>query len=140
VNRRATVAAVVGALAVAIVIVVMALGGSDDTPAPAQSTTSSVAAATGGSSPAIAGNIVTVVGTVQKVEPSGDFVINDGHVDYTIAMSPAVKIEDLGGAELSRDAIQVSTSIQVTGPLTDSTISAQTVVVPTGVATPPTTS
>jgi hypothetical protein len=137
---RRVVAAIVVVLVIAIVVIVIALSGSNDQAIPPKVTSSTLAQGPAGSSPAVAGTIVTIVGTVQKLDPSGDFVINDGHVDYTIAMSPAVKIADLGGTQLSPDVIQISTSIQVTGALAGSTITAQSVVVPTSGATSPPTS
>jgi hypothetical protein len=137
---RRVVAAIVAAIVIAIVVVVIAVSGSDDPAVPPKVTSSTLAQGPGGSSPSVAGTIVTIVGTVQKLDPSGDFVINNGHVDYTIAMSPLVKIADLGGTQLSPNVIQVGTSIQVTGALAGSTITAQSVVVPTSGATNPPTS
>jgi hypothetical protein len=142
-KRRAVVAAIVAVVAVVILVIAVAAGGSDHSAvsptSPSSSSSSTLVRGPAGSAPSIAGSIVTIVGRVQRVDPSGDFVINDGHVEYTIAMSTAVKIADLTGAGLSPDVIQANSSIQVTGALTGSTITAQTVVVPTSAATPPTT-
>jgi uncharacterized protein YdeI (BOF family) len=147
-KRRAVVAAIVAVVAVVIVVIAVAAGGSDGPAAsPSSSPSPTLVQGPAGSAPSvagsivtIAGNIVTIVGTVERVDPNGDFAINDGHVDYTIAMSTKVKIADLAGADLSPHAIQVNTSIQVTGALAGSTITAESVVVPASAPTPPTTS
>jgi len=137
-KNKPVVVAIVVVLVVAVVIAVIAIaGGGSDDPTDASSTT--LVQGAGGSSPSIAGSIVTIVGTVQRIDPSGDFLINDGHVDYAVAMSTAAEVTDLTGAKLSPDAIQVNSSVQVTGALTGSTITAHTVVVPSSPAPPPST-
>ena len=91
-------------------------------------TTSTQAAAPAGTT---GSTEVTIAGQVRQVLDNGDFVINDGKVDYTVAMSSSTKVVDLNGAEASPDDIQVDGSAQVTGLLSGTTITAETVMVPT---------
>jgi hypothetical protein len=120
---RALVATIVVGLAIVIAVVVLATGGSDSpTAAPGVVTTQASASTS-------AGTVVTVVGTVNKVLPNGDFVANDGHTDYTIVMSSA-KIVDLNGATVAAERIQLDESVQIIGTVSGSTIAAETVIVP----------
>jgi hypothetical protein len=75
-------------------------------------------------------NVVTIVGRVNAVAANGDLALNDGNADYTISMQVSPKVTNLGGAEVSKDLIQVGGQVQVTGLLTGSTIDAQTVIIP----------
>lgn len=79
-----------------------------------------------------AGSIeVTIAGQVRQVLGNGDFVINDGKVDYTVTLSSSTKVLDVNGADASADDIQLDGSAQVTGLLSGTTIAAETVTVPT---------
>ena len=75
--------------------------------------------------------VVTVTGLVMQIFSTGDFLLNDGHVSYTVAMSLTTKVVNLRRREVPVQFIQVANSVQVTGLLTGSTITAQTVLVPT---------
>jgi hypothetical protein len=72
-----------------------------------------------------------VTGLVMQIFSTGDFLLNDGHVSYTVAMSLTTKVVNLRRREVPVQFIQVANSVQVTGLLTGSTITAQTVLVPT---------
>ena len=74
---------------------------------------------------------VTIAGQVRQVLANGDFVVNDGKVDYTVTMSSSTTILDVNGAPATAGDVQVDGSAQVTGLLSDSTIAAETVTVPT---------
>jgi flagellar basal body L-ring protein FlgH len=79
-----------------------------------------------------AGSIeVTIAGQVRQVLANGDFVVNDGKVDYTVTMSATTTILDVNGAQASPDDVQLDGSAQVTGLLSGSTITAETVTVAT---------
>jgi hypothetical protein len=80
--------------------------------------------------------LVTVVGTINKILPNGDFVVNDGHQDYTISMSSTVKIVNLKGGDVTRQFLTLGRTVQITGTLSDSTIRAQKVVIPTNTDQP----
>jgi hypothetical protein len=147
-RRRVVVVAVaLGVLAAGAIIAVVASRDSD-VPEGAATVTSTVAApattlgATAttpatlptGTSP---GNVVvTVAGTVKTVLPDGDFVVDDGRTDYTVAMSSEPTIVDLDGATAASDLIQLGGSVQVTGTVSGTTITAQTVIVPIRPAPP----
>lgn len=101
---------------------------SDVTSSAAPTATTTHAAAPAGTT---GSTEVTIAGQVRRVLDNGDFVINDGKVDYTVAMSSSTKVVDLNGADASLDDIQVDGSAQVTGLLSGTTINAETVMVPT---------
>jgi hypothetical protein len=122
---RVLVVTIVLVVAIVVVVVLVASGGSDS-PAVAPGVTTTQASAS-----TSAGAVVTVVGTVNKLIPNGDFVVNDTHSDYTIVMSSNPKVVDLTGVTATAAAIQLDDSVQITGTLTGSTIEAETVIVPT---------
>ena len=74
---------------------------------------------------------VTIAGQVRQVLANGDFVVNDGKVDYTVTMSSTTIILDVNGAPATAADVQVDGSAQVTGLLSGSTIAAENVTVPT---------
>jgi hypothetical protein len=80
--------------------------------------------------------LVTVVGTINRILPNSDFVVNDGHQDYTIAMSSTAKIVNLKGGDVTRQFLTLGRTVQITGTLSDSTIRAQKVVIPTNTDQP----
>jgi flagellar basal body L-ring protein FlgH len=140
------VIAVVVAVVVAIVLIASGGSGSSGTTgssvaagssAPAGSSVTTSAASTSTSTVpqatvTTAGTIlVTIAGQVRQVLANGDFVVNDGKVDYTVAMSSTTKVVDLNGAAASPDGIQVDGSAQVSGLLSGTTIAAETVMIPT---------
>jgi hypothetical protein len=102
-------------------------------PAPTQAQAPTTAPTT---APTPAPPVVTAAGEVKQILPNGDFILDDGHQEYTIAMSSTAKIVNLGGKEVTRQLIQVVGSVQVTGTLSGSTISAQTVLIPTTLERP----
>ncbi|HEX3089727.1 MAG TPA: hypothetical protein VHQ23_13820 [Ilumatobacteraceae bacterium] len=152
VRSRTRVVVVAVALGVLVIgAIVAAANGSDSPAAPATvpSTVAGVASqpdatgATKSSQPAEAATgapadqiVVTVAGTVKTVLPDGDFVVNDGHTDYTVSMSSAPSIVDLDGATAAADLIQLGGSVQVTGTVSGTTITADTVIVPIRPAPP----
>jgi hypothetical protein len=75
--------------------------------------------------------IVTVTGQVMRIDPNGDFVLNDGRVGYTVVMSLTTKVINLRGREVPRQFIQVANSVTVTGLLRAPMMDAQTVLIPT---------
>ena len=79
----------------------------------------------------VAPAVVTVVGTINRLLPDGELVMNDGQTDYTVGMSATTKIRNLRGDEVTRDFIQLGTQIQVSGTLTGSRILDPTILVPT---------
>jgi hypothetical protein len=79
--------------------------------------------------PAAAGSPFT--GYVQQVDSTGDFILASGAVSYTVVMSPTTAVVNLRGRAITRLFIRVSGSVQVTGTLAGSKISAQSVLVPT---------
>ena len=130
-NRRARITGLVLAVGAAILIAVPALSGSDGAAvATTVASTTAQVAATAGSSPLVGGGLVTVVGTINKTLANGDLVVNDGHVDYTITLTSTAQIVDLTGVAVARDRLHVDQSVQITGSLSASTITAQTVLVP----------
>lgn len=144
-HGRALVFVVLVVVAVIVVVIVIASGGSDSSDTAGSSVTSSSTATTVSSavasstaptttpSPiATAGSVVvTIAGQVRQVLANGNFVVNDGKVDYTVTMSSTTKVVDLNGAEASPDGIQVDGSAQITGLLSGTTISADSVTIPT---------
>jgi hypothetical protein len=129
---RALVVAIVLVVALVVVVALVAFGGSDSPKggrAPGAGSVSTPAGAV----------VVTIVGKVNTILPNGDFVVNDGHADYTIAMSSTASIVDLNGAVVTAKLIQLDGSVQITGTLEGSTISAQKVIVPTSQEPAPTT-
>ena len=87
-----------------------------------------------------AGSIeVTIAGQVRQVLANGDFVVNDGKVDYTVTMSSTTQVFDVNGADATTHDVQLDGSAQVTGLLSGSTIVAETVTVPTRLADVPAT-
>ena len=131
------------ALAVVIVgLVASGCSGSSASSAPGSTVTSTSSVSTSSTTsstttqvpaPTVtAGTIeVTIAGQVRQVLANGDFVVNDGKVDYTVTMSSTTTVLDVNGAQASADAVQVDGSAQVTGLLSGSTIAAETVTVPT---------
>lgn len=97
------------------------------------STTTATPAPTTTPAPTVtAGTIeVTIAGQVRQVLANGDFVVNDGKVDYTVTMSSTTIILDVNGAPATAADVQVDGSAQVTGLLSGSTIAAENVTVPT---------
>ena len=132
-------------LAVAVVIAGLVASGCSGSSNSSSAPDSSVAAASSAvtstttssttTTPAptvIAGTIeVTIAGQVRQVLANGDFVVNDGKVDYTVTMSSTTTILDVNGAPATAADVQVDGSAQVTGLLSGSTIAAETVTVPT---------
>jgi|KBSMisStaDraftv2_1062788.scaffolds.fasta_scaffold286070_2 hypothetical protein len=74
---------------------------------------------------------VVVIGYVQQIQPTGDFVLDDGRVRYTVVMSPTTSVVNERGRAASRLFIRTSGALTVTGELVGSTINAQSVLVPT---------
>ena len=79
----------------------------------------------------VAPAVVTLVGMITKLLPSGEIVINDGQTDYTVGMSSTTDIRNLSGAAVTRDFIQLGVQIQVSGTETGSRILAPTILIPT---------
>jgi hypothetical protein len=75
--------------------------------------------------------LVTVAGLVTQLSAAGDFILTDADTSYSVAMSRTTKVINLPGREVPRQFIKVAGSVQVTGTLSGSTISAQTVLIPT---------
>ena len=137
--------------ALAVVLVVLIASGCSDSSSssPSSATGSSITSVASGvtssstaptttttkAPPAPAGTTgsteVTIAGQVRQVLANGDFVVNDGKVDYTVTMSSSTTILDVNGAPATAGDVQVDGSAQVTGLLSDSTIAAETVTVPT---------
>ena len=93
---------------------------SVDEPTPVAPTASTVAPA-----------VVTIVGTINRLLPDGEVVMNDGQTDYTVGMSATTKVRNLRGNEVTRDFIQLGAQIQVSGTLTGSRILDPTILIPT---------
>ena len=97
--------------------------------------TTSTSAGSGASSlptaSTVAPAIVTIVGTINRLLPDGEVVMNDGQTDYTVGMSATTKIRNLRGNEVTHDFIQLGVQIQVSGTLTGSRILDPTILVPT---------
>ena len=72
-----------------------------------------------------------VTGQVKQIYSTGDFILDDGHVTYTVVMSPTTAVINLRNRQVPRQYIQVAESVQVTGTVSGSNIEAQTVLVPT---------
>ena len=116
-------------------------GSSNSSAAPGSSVASASSAVTSTTTPAptttaapavTVGTIeVTIAGQVRQVLANGDFVLNDGTVDYTVAMSSTTIILDVNGAPATAADVEVDGSAQVTGLLSGSTIAAENVTVPT---------
>jgi hypothetical protein len=70
-------------------------------------------------------------GYVQQVYSTGDFLLGSGTVTYKVVMSPTTQVVNLRGRAVPRQFIRVSGPVQVTGPLSDLQISAQSVLIPT---------
>ena len=81
--------------------------------------------------PTVAPAVVTIVGTINRLLPDGEVVMNDGQTDYTVGMSATTKIRNLRGNEVTHDFIQLGAQIQVSGTLTGSRILDPTVLIPT---------
>jgi hypothetical protein len=81
--------------------------------------------------PTVAPAIVTIVGTIDRLLPDGEVVMNDGQTDYTVGMSATTKLRNLRGDEVTHDFIQLGAQIQVSGTLTGSRILNPTIVIPT---------
>lgn len=81
--------------------------------------------------PTVAPAVVTIVGTINRLLPDGEVVMNDGQADYTVGMSATTKIRNLRGNEVTHDFIQLGAQIQVSGTLTGSRILDPTVLIPT---------
>jgi len=101
-------------------------------PTPTQVSTPSTASPTQVSTVPAAGATPTVItGYIQEIEPTGDFVIEDGGVRYTVVMSPATSVVNLRGRAASRLFLRTSGAVTVSGALNGSTISAESVLIPT---------
>ena len=74
--------------------------------------------------------VITIVAAINKVADNGDLVVNDGNADYTVVMSPSPKLVNLNGKKVGKELIQVGLSIQITGLLTGTSLSPQTIVIP----------
>jgi hypothetical protein len=74
---------------------------------------------------------VTVLGNVQAIFASGDFLLTDGPTTYTVSMSTTTSIVNLLGHIVPSQFIAVGGAVEVTGPLAGSTIQAELVVVQT---------
>ena len=72
---------------------------------------------------------VKVLGNVQAIFANGNFVLTSGPSTYTVVMSPDTSIVNLLGHIVPSQFIAVNGSVEVTGPLSGSTIQAQLVVV-----------
>ena len=79
----------------------------------------------------VAPAVVTIVGTINRLLPDGEVVMNDGQTDYTVGMSAATKIRNLRGNEVTHDFVQLGVQIQVSGTLTGSRILDPIIVIPT---------
>ena len=72
---------------------------------------------------------VTVLGIVQAIFANGDFRLTVGPTTYTVVMSPGTSIVNLLGHIVPSQFIAVGGGVEVTGPLSGTTIQAQLVVV-----------
>ncbi len=149
-TRVVVVAVALGVLVIGAIVAAAAAGDSDSRAAPAtvESTVGGAASqpeataattAQGATAPTVAPPdqiVVTVAGTVKTILPDGDFVLDDGHTDYTVSMSATPSIVDLDGAAATADLIQLGGSVQVTGTVSGTTITAETVIVPIRPAPP----
>ena len=79
----------------------------------------------------VAPAVVTIVGTINRLLPDGEVVMNDGQTDYTVGMSATTMVRNLRGNEVTRDFIQLGAQIQVSGTLTGSRILDPTILIPT---------
>ena len=79
----------------------------------------------------VAPAIVTIIGTINRLLPDGEVVMNDGQTDYTVGMSATTKIRNLRGNEVTHDFIQLGVQIQVSGTLTGLRILDPTILIPT---------
>lgn len=70
-------------------------------------------------------------GYIQQIYSTGDFVLVVGNVSYAVVMSPTTVVFNLRGRQVSRNFMTAALSVAVTGTLVDSTIHAQSIVVPT---------
>jgi len=75
--------------------------------------------------------VVTLNGVVAAIFAGGNFLLTVGPKGYTVAMSPTTSIVNLDGHIVPSQFIAVNGSVEVMGPLSGSTVSAQTVVVQT---------
>jgi len=123
--------AVLLAIAIALAVALSSCGTPAPTGGPSGVSPTPTQAQAPTTTPTPAPPVVTVAGEVKQILSDGDFVLDDGHQEYTIAMSSTAKIVNLSGHEVTRQLIQVVGSVQVTGTLSGSTISAQTVLIPT---------
>ena len=81
--------------------------------------------------PVAAGPQTTVNGHVTQIYPTGDFVFNDGQVDFVVVMSPTTAIINLRGTQVPLQYIQVTGALQITGVFVGAKFRAVTVLVPT---------
>jgi hypothetical protein len=72
-----------------------------------------------------------ITGTVMQVYSTGDFVLDDGHGALTVLMQANTSVLNLKGSEVIRQYIQSSNTVQVTGSLSGTNLTAQTIVVQT---------
>jgi hypothetical protein len=136
--------AVLFVIVVAAVVPFLDLGGDASGRAtsavgPAATSTSVAVDSTASSvptAPTVAPAVVTIVGTINRLLPDGEVVMNDGQTDYTVGMSATTKLRNLRGDEVTHDFIQLGTQIQVSGTLTGSRILDPTIVIPTVADTP----
>lgn len=134
-GSRGVIAAVAGAVALIIAVIVIASSGSDETPG----TTSASSTATSAPSTTAGAIIVTIAGKVTEVQDSSKFVVNDGKTDFSIVTSAATKFVDLQGGVISANNVEVDGTVQVTGAIVGSTITAGTVLFPNGAGPAPAT-
>src|SRR4249920_3330417 len=105
-------------LSPALAIIVLAVGGcgaARPTSGPSSSTTSRTPA-----SAPLESAQTAVIGYVQQVYPTGDFVLDSGQVSYTVVMSPTTMVVNQRGRAISRLFIRAPDSVQVTGVLVGS--------------------
>jgi hypothetical protein len=101
--------------------------GSAANPTGSATTTTAVAPTDQSFAPAV----VTRVVTVTKIASNGDLEVTDASGGFTISMASKPKIVDLAGKSVASDVIQVGLTVQVTGLLEGSNMTAQNVIIPT---------
>jgi DNA/RNA endonuclease YhcR with UshA esterase domain len=104
-------------------------GSTSDAAATSQS---AVPAATNTATPQtpVPPGVITIVAAINKIADNGDLVVNDGNGDFTVVMSPSPKVVNLDGKAVGKELIQVGLSVQITGLLTGTSVSPQTIVIP----------
>ena len=112
-------------LPLALLLGVGACSGSTAHDAPASAGVASSTAATTST------GVRPFEGYVQSIYSTGDFVLVVGNVRYTVVMSPTTMVLNLRGRQIPREFMTAAQSVTVTGTLVDSTIEAQSILVPT---------